>query len=328
MRLLHISSLANRYKLKLIAILFLFVVRNAMSQSVTAVYKNPSDSTENYYLKVVPKGSIESCIVFIPGLFQTPEELLLETGIEETANEKGCLLIVPIQTKTSLHFEKRSMEFLTRVVSEVFSKYQIKNKNLIIGGFSSGGALAMLYSEKVLTHEINGVEPKGLFMVDSPLDYQRVSLNELKSATEQELDFEKNKYDKMPTYFIFKFKESFGQNYLTNKEFLSSSPYVRSDTACTNIRSLVNLPVRFYSEPDLEFFYLRNPEKFEPNFLNILDGAPLIKDLKRIGNTKSELIITKNKGYRHTQKERHPHSVSIVDPEELLKWIDRILKTK
>jgi hypothetical protein len=95
-----------------------------------------------------------------------------------------------------------------------------------------------------------------------------------------------------------------------------------------NIKSLVNLPVRFYSEPDLEFFYLRNPETFEPNFMNILDGAPLIKDLKRIGNTKIELIITKNKGCRRMQKEQHPHAVSIVNPEELLEWIDRILNKK
>ena len=46
----------------------------------------------------------------------------------------------------------------------------------------------------------------------------------------------------------------------------------------------------------------------------------LAEDLKIQGFTKVEYIPTKDKGYR-ANGDRHPHSWSIIDKEELVKWM-------
>ena len=46
----------------------------------------------------------------------------------------------------------------------------------------------------------------------------------------------------------------------------------------------------------------------------------LSESLKKSGFSRVEYIPTENKGYR-ANGERHPHSWSIVDKKELIKWI-------
>lgn len=46
----------------------------------------------------------------------------------------------------------------------------------------------------------------------------------------------------------------------------------------------------------------------------------LSESLKNSGFGKVEYITTENKGYRENGK-KHPHSWSIVDKNELIKWI-------
>ncbi len=310
----------------LLIFLFCFFGRSiSWSQVLAITYLNKEDSTENYFIRMIPYGQIKGAIVLFPGFYQTPEEIIVETDLDELCTKNGYLFVVPIQKRNSLPFEIGSVRFMRDLILEIYKEHQIEDENLIIGGFSSGGSLALLYSEGILSGKITGIKPKAPFMVDSPIDNERVALNELKSSILKNLDIETDRYRNASAYFIYKFKESFGQNYLENSEFYNSSPYVRSDTSLSNIKPLVSLPIRFYSEPDFEYFFDRDSLKFDPNLMNILDGAPLINDLRYLGNTKSELIITKNKGYRRVQNIRHPHSMSIVESQEFLSWVESIL---
>ena len=55
--------------------------------------------------------------------------------------------------------------------------------------------------------------------------------------------------------------------------------------------------------------------------MNAFDFAAMTNELKRMGNKKIELIITDNKGYRQPGNIRHPHSWSIAEPKDLVKWL-------
>lgn len=66
---------------------------------------------------------------------------------------------------------------------------------------------------------------------------------------------------------------------------------------------MLSLLIRIYSEPDIDWWLKE-------------------RDLDLTGvNSKAELIVTSNKGFRKPQNIRHPHSWSIVDNEELLGWL-------
>jgi hypothetical protein len=51
----------------------------------------------------------------------------------------------------------------------------------------------------------------------------------------------------------------------------------------------------------------------------MLDKA--YQSLKKIGNSKTKFIKTKNKGYR-ANGEKNPHSWSLVNKKDLLDWIN------
>jgi hypothetical protein len=55
--------------------------------------------------------------------------------------------------------------------------------------------------------------------------------------------------------------------------------------------------------------------------MNAFDFAALTNELKRMGNTNMTLIVTDNKGYRRPDNEKHPHSWSIAEPKELVRWL-------
>ena len=55
--------------------------------------------------------------------------------------------------------------------------------------------------------------------------------------------------------------------------------------------------------------------------MNAFDFAAMTNELRRMGNTKVALITTENKGYREPKRERHPHSCSIVEPKDLVAWL-------
>lgn len=58
--------------------------------------------------------------------------------------------------------------------------------------------------------------------------------------------------------------------------------------------------------------------------MNILDGSPFINDLNLLGNSNTELILTKDKGKSQNNK-RHPLLVSIVDAK-VLAWVMDAIK--
>ncbi|MBK7753725.1 MAG: hypothetical protein IPI41_14300 [Flavobacteriales bacterium] len=55
--------------------------------------------------------------------------------------------------------------------------------------------------------------------------------------------------------------------------------------------------------------------------MNAFDFAAMANELRHMGHTKVALITTENKGYREPKRERHPHSWNIVEPKDLVAWL-------
>jgi hypothetical protein len=47
----------------------------------------------------------------------------------------------------------------------------------------------------------------------------------------------------------------------------------------------------------------------------------MINELQRLGNRNAVLVTTTNKGYRKPNNMRHPHSWSIANSKQIIKWL-------
>ena len=73
------------------------------------------------------------------------------------------------------------------------------------------------------------------------------------------------------------------------------------------------------SEPDIQWWL--KERSYDYSYNNISDHAAMINELQRLGNKNAVLVTTTEKGYRKPNNIKHPHSWSIADPEQIIKWL-------
>jgi hypothetical protein len=160
------------------------------------------------------------------------------------------------------------------------------------------------------------VKPNAVFAIDPPLDFERMYYSLEYAIRHNKVEVSKQEAN----YFIQRLQyefQSIPQYNVTPYQTLS--PYSFSDTNQTNISCLRNCPLLLISEPDIIWqMEERNRSLYD---LNTLDCSLAINSLRLLGNTKAKLILTTNKGYRKLTGKRNPHSWSIMDAEETLKWL-------
>jgi len=76
------------------------------------------------------------------------------------------------------------------------------------------------------------------------------------------------------------------------------------------------------SKPDIQWWL--KERGYDYTYNNITDHAAMINELQRLGNKNAVLVTTTDKGYRKTNNMRHPHSWSIADPEQIIKWLQSL----
>ena len=59
------------------------------------LYTNDGESTELYYLKLIPKGVIKGAIVILPSGGETTQDLVKQISIPKLAFDKGIATIIP-----------------------------------------------------------------------------------------------------------------------------------------------------------------------------------------------------------------------------------------
>lgn len=103
-----------------------------------------------------------------------PKDVLIQTDIPKYAATKGILSIMPVLKTGGLYFgsDMASQQSLKEMIDFVVNKYQLKDKDFYIGGFSIGGTCVVKYSELAVQKNYP-IKPKAVFAIDPPLDWQR-----------------------------------------------------------------------------------------------------------------------------------------------------------
>ncbi len=231
--------------------------------------------------------------------------------IEKAINHKVSVILMNYNKK--LFLKDNELKDLTALYTSIFEKHQLQFKNIYIGGFSGGGNVSLLLSNH-LVKEYNKFQPKGVFIVDSPIDllglYKVAEKNIISNFSEDSVGEAK--------WIINQFTTDFGNPKDSISKYEAFSPFTFETKNISNLKYLKDLKIRFYTEPDLLWWKTnRNNDKED---LNAFFLEELYKNLKIKDFSNVEFITTKDKGYR-VDGTRHPHSWSIVDKDELLEWI-------
>ena len=156
---------------------------------------------------------------------------------------------------------------------------------------------------------------KGVFIVDSPIDLLGLYENSVENIQKNysEVAVEESKW------IVSNFDKEFGIGDSSVSNYEAKSPYVSKTHSLTNLSAMKNIKIRLYSEPDT--LWCKENRQTEYEGTNAYYIEQLATDLnQKYGKNTAEYITTKNKGYR-ANGERHPHSWSIVDKENLINWI-------
>jgi len=228
--------------------------------------------------------------------------------------EKGFVTVVP-QLHQVLFADDYTISELNEIIKQQFEKYNSNKLDIAIGGLSAGGSIAIDYAEHILNADTT-LRLKAVFAIDPPLD-----LNRMYTSSENKIRYNcKSK--------LIRKEGSFIKNYLLHSlngspqekpdQYLKYSAFSANEQDGGNAKVLKDLPVRLYSEPDLDFVRKKYCDEMQYEDINAVDLEKLDKFLKSIGNEKAEYITTTGKGF---------HSWNILDPADCVQWILRVTAT-
>ena len=280
---------------------------------IEKVFLDKSDTTKNCYTIVYPTKLPRTGYLFlIPGFGETAEDVLQQTDLPKKLAQNGILTIIPTfqDGVLSLGVDSLSQQTFDRILKDVTSKHKLIDQKFYVGGFSIGGSCAIKYAENSI------IKPTAVFAIDPPLDFERF-YNSSKRNIRLSKDSEANQEN---LYMIDRLeKETAGSPKTNLTDYYNLSPYSFSDTTQTAIKKLIKMLLRIYTEPDINWWLKERGADFTG--MNSTECSAMINELNRLGNQKAELITTQNKGYRKPDNRRHPHSWSIVENDELIKWL-------
>lgn len=166
--------------------------------------------------------------------------------------------------------------------------------------------------------DFTSVHPIAVYGIDPPLDLTRLYKSFERT---KELNFSEPAVAEA-NHFLQQYQRQFGGSPdNVPGAYINNSMYSRTEKDGGNAKFLADMPVRIYSDPDIDWHL--NERKRDLYDVNVLDQTAFINQLRILGNENAEFINALGKGYR-LNGNRHPHSWSIVEPNELIDWIIKV----
>ena len=264
---------------------------------------NSKIETEKYELQ---KSKIKKTVLIIFPCFLCSVENTKEEAnfLKDIQNKNVTTLLLNYNQKLFLEdFEKKE---LSDLLESIFKENDLNKQNVFYGGFSSGGNLALLLGNYQSQNK-SEIIPKGIFVVDSPIDLELLYQSSQK-------DIETNNES---AFLVDFFNNSLGNPNHNKENYIKYSPFLTSEKIQPNFEFLINTKIRLYAEPDFNWYKTNRNQ--EPEDLNYYHLSKAEKYLKSKGFS-VDFIQTKNRGFR-VNGEKHPHSWNLVEQNELLNWI-------
>jgi len=264
----------------------------------------------NFELRIAPKQ--KAVLILFPCFPCDIENTKTEAKFLKDLDQEGITTLL-LGVNHKLYLTELEKIKISNQLDSIFENNNLKNENIFIGGFSSGGNIAFLLANHLLEKKSN-VKPSGVFAVDAPLDLEALyngAKKDVKNNIHPDAVAEGN-------FIIELFEREMGIPNENIEAYKTYSPYLISCNSTRNLNSLTQVKTRFYCEPDLDWQLKNRQRSYED--LNAHKMEMTYLALKKTGSIRTEFIVTTNRGYR-ANGDRHPHSWNIVERESLVAWM-------
>ena len=270
------------------------------------------DNLSGYEL-IKPEKEAVATLVLFGGFPESPVDIEREFNIRDIASEHGVNLVL-MEVNQRVLVEDSEVEFLAQTIDAAMMNHQLGKEKVAIGGYSSGGNIAMLVSNAMMISDSITIKPKGVFVIDSPLDLALLYEASVR-VSNQTIDEE---YAQNYGYQVQMLEHLLGNPSEDISDYEHYSPFTYQTKNTNNVEGLKAVSIRLYTEPALEW---SKQHGLQPEDVNAY-GLQRFKELMKaqFSTSSIELIPTENKGYDSRGK-RNPHHWSIVDKQDLIKWI-------
>jgi hypothetical protein len=260
-----------------------------------------------------PNKEVKAVLILFGGYPETAEDIKREFKILDIARKNNIAVILS-NFNQKLWLEENEKHKLAKSLQDIIVANQLPTDNIFIGGFSSGGVVSLLISNFIVGMKQFYIDPKGVFIVDSPID-----LVALYKSSEKNIDrnFSEPSIQES-TWLLETLGSNFGNPKDDIKKYEDKAVFTFSTDNTSNLKKLKRTKIRLYTEPDTLWWKKNRMADYEQ--MNAFYIKKLSESLKIKGFEKVEYISTENKGYR-ANGERHPHSWAIVDKNDLMNWI-------
>ncbi|PBI83927.1 hypothetical protein BSF41_43600 [Flavobacterium sp. ACN2] len=263
-----------------------------------------------YELNIAPKQ--KAVLILFPCFPCNIENTKNEAQFLKNLKQEGITTLL-LNYNMKLYLSESEKKEYSLALNSIFDRNKIAKENIFIGGFSSGGNLALLLSNYLIQTK-NAIQPKGLVVVDSPLDLERLydgAQDDVKKNVSEEAVEEGN-------YLIQLFNDDLGNPKDNIETYKKMSPYLVSSDSKVNIEYVKDIKIRLYCEPDLEWYWTNKKRTYEE--LNAFHLEKTYHSLLNLGAEKVEFIKTSNRGF-DGKGNKKPHSWNLIEREDLIKWI-------
>lgn len=265
------------------------------------------------YQLAKPGSRPNAVLVLFGGFAEVAEDIQREFKILDSAKAHKIALVFSNYNQ-KLWLEENEAEQLAKQLLKIVDDNKLPKDNLYLGGFSSGGNVALLVADYLSENAAFGLKPKGVFIVDAPVDLAELYLSAEKNI---ERGFSEPSIQES-TWLMASLGNRFGDPRERLTEYEAHSVFTLKSGNADNIKHLKNTKIRMYTEPDTVWWKANRRADYEQ--LNAYHIKKLAEQLNRQGFKKVAYMPTENSGYR-ANGERHPHSWSIVKTDDLIKWM-------
>jgi hypothetical protein len=284
-------------------------VNNKTENSIKSTYQ---EIVNDDYVLNNPIEKTKATLILFGGYPEKAEDIEREFKILESTS-KNDVSVLYMNYNRKLWMEQNELLELSEKLKSIFTENRLSTNNIYIGGFSSGGNIALLISDFIINRNCE-IIPKGVFIGDSPLD-----LAELYKISEKNVQRNLSKgFEEESKWLIETLGEKMGNPNRNISNYERYSVFTLKTKNINNLKHLRQTKIRLYTEPDTLWWKEQTMAKYEDM------NAYYIKQLFELLNTSGfkhvEYIPTENKGYR-SNGDRNPHSWSIIDKQGLIDWM-------
>ncbi len=293
--------------------------RNVIAETdSTDMYMNDGNSKSLLYYALVPPTKAKGVLVLLPGTWDRVEYVISSNRdlCQRSFNNGIAVLVLSVNQRLTLNTDV--LDFMNHAFVDAIKKYQLPKDKFVLGGFSMGGLFSIRYTEMAYADGTQtAVVPKAVYSVDGPTDLEN-------HYWEFEKAHERNPNNQEPIYAIAEFKKNIGGPPTAFREkYIYYSTFSKAEKDGGNAKYLQHVPVRIYNDVDVNWWIInRGADLYD---MNALDQSAMINFLIKQGNKQASFINAYGKGYR-LEGNRHPHSWSIVDAPDCVKWIKECIE--